>query len=211
MSKLMYLAKANPKFESNKDEFVARWRMHGAKGMSVTEMWKPTIAYVQAEVLHNEKLEGFNYEYDGIGYSITDDSIVVDYAAIPQEDIMGIVQDETETFAVPTSENLMFVEEIKLKDGFIGGVTAFLYYKDAETAKKVAETCKNIELATRIILDLKIDNEQFKSNYKAAIEISAKTFANLKKIVTTDAKEAVETADYATITREAVLWDRISE
>lgn len=212
MSKLIYMAKAHSKFDSKKDEFVARWRLHGAKGMNISFMWRSALSYIQAETIYDKKLNGFQYDFDGIGVSKKDESKDADFNNLTPEQIQEVTalgEDEKETFGIPTSENAMFVDEIKIKDGILGGITAFLFFKDRDAAKMEAEKCKDIELARRVILNMKDSNQQqFSSEYDAVIEISAESFDDIKEIVKTSAKHTVEGSDYAVLTREAVLWNR---
>src|ERR1700728_4689988 len=62
--KLIYLAKRNPGL--SRDDFLKRWRQHGALGMSLPR-WKNISRYVHCDVLHpTTDAAVLNDEYDGV-------------------------------------------------------------------------------------------------------------------------------------------------
>ena len=55
MLKLMYLAKRKPGFTT--DQFVCRWRMHGATAMA-QPLWRHALGYIQAEPIRPAPIAG---------------------------------------------------------------------------------------------------------------------------------------------------------
>ena len=98
MLKLVYLAKRKPGFAF--DDFVRRWRMHGARGMEGS-FWRHALAYVQAEPLRPTPVAGTSEAFDAIAiFAVRDDA----FAAMTPDDIAGaktMAQDELETFSAP--------------------------------------------------------------------------------------------------------------
>jgi hypothetical protein len=211
--KYMYLTKRKPGF--TRDAFTIRWRKHGALGMSLP-FWHHTLLYVQAEPIRPVPLPGASDDYDAIAYIVTSDESFT--AEATPEDKMGaetMLKDELETFAGPIPPVIMWLKEEVLKKGEPGGVTAFLFFTDASKSRQTAEHYQKSSAATRVVLnnrryDFQIPSFESVLPYKATIEVSASSLAALKTIMEPAQDAAWRRADLTVITREAVLWDRIS-
>lgn len=114
MIKLMYLARRKPGFSP--DDFTRRWRMHGAKGMSVS-MWRHAIGYSQAEPIRPVPIAGASDEYDAIACYIVKDEAFSDFLPEDAEGNAMLEQDELETFAGSIMPVAQFVNEEVLKPG----------------------------------------------------------------------------------------------
>jgi hypothetical protein len=75
MLKLIYLAKRKPGFTF--DQFVRRWRMHGARGMEQS-LWEKALGYVQAEPILPPPFASASSEYDAVAsFILRDDAFDV--------------------------------------------------------------------------------------------------------------------------------------
>lgn len=208
MIKLIYLAKRKPGFSF--DEFVCRWRQHGALGMS-QPLWRFALGYVQAEPIKPAPIAGASDDYDAVAcYMVTDDM----FTSITDDDMpgaMAMAQDELETFSGPIPEVSLWVSEEHIKPGELGGITAFLFFTDASTARGIAERASDAPQLNRIILNLQDDSrggpEANTLPYRAVVELSASNVPDLEAA----ASELLGDADVAVVTREAVLWDRLPQ
>jgi hypothetical protein len=211
--KYMYLTKRKPGF--TRDAFTIRWRKHGALGMSMP-FWHHSLLYVQAEPIRPAPVPGASDEYDGIAYIVTNDEAFT--AQTTPEDKIGaetMLKDELETFAGPIPPVMMWLKEEILKSGEPGGVTAFLFFTDAGKSRQTAEHYRKCSAANRVVLNNRRDDFQippFKSvlPYRATVEVSASCLAALKTIIEPGQDAVWRQADLLVVTREAVLWDRIS-
>jgi hypothetical protein len=209
----MYLTKRKPGF--TRDAFTARWRRHGALGISLS-FWRHSLLYVQAEPIRPVPIPGASDDYDAIAYIVTKDEAFTEEATA--QDKIGaetMLKDELETFAGPIPPVIMWLKEEILKKGEPGGVTAFLFFTDAGESTRTAEHYQKCGAANRVVLNSRRDDFQippFKSAlpYRATVEISAGSLAVLKTIIEPGQDAAWRRADLTVVTREAVLWDRIS-
>lgn len=210
--KSIYLAKRKPGFSH--DEFVIRWRKHGALAMSQSFFYNRMKLYVQAEIITPEPWAGAAKDYDAVAYLIqrpggelTSDEL---------SELAFMVTDEYETFAGPILPVLLQTEETVLKDGPPGGVTAFLFFSDIEKAAQVAAHYRSSPQARRISLNTRRDDLTYGDMsslvpYKAVVDISAASLGELTKLMGVSEVEAWRSADLVTVTRECVLWDRLGE
>jgi len=205
--KAMYLAKRHPSL--NRDAFLARWRMHGAKAMS-SAFWKNTLVYVQAEPVI---ISGFSDEYDAVSYNtkriIPSDSLKRKVSSPDEErDKKMTAEDELKTFATPIKpDRLFFADEYILKDGEPGGITVYLFFKNLSHAKSVAITCQEMDNATRIVFNTKRDDPNSLLPYEAIVEVTSGKQEDLIHFFNTK-KDLIQYADVAVIAKESVLWDR---
>ncbi len=211
MIKLIYLAKRKTGFTF--DEFVRRWRMHGATGMD-TPFWRHVLGYVQAEPILPAAIEGASEEFDAVACLITRDDA---FAAMDEADMEGAMRmaaDELETFSCPIPEVSLWVTEERIKPGVLGGITAFLFFKDMDVARAASEKAGQIEGLNRVTLNLRDDktvgNHANTLPYAAVLECSAYSVAILEQVLGRGEDSLLRTADLAVVTREAVLWDRLS-
>jgi len=211
--KYLYLTKRKPGFTP--DAFTIRWRKHGALGMSMP-LWHHSLLYVQAEVIRPLPVPGASDDYDGIAYIVTNDEA---FAAetTPEDKVSAetLLNDELETFAGPIPPVMLFLTEEILKKGEPGGVTAFLFFIDGRKAKPIAERYQKCRDANRVVLNNRRDDLQippFKSvlPYRAVVEVSANSASALNVILEPGQEAAWRQADLTVVTREAVLWDRMS-
>lgn len=211
MLKLIYLAKRKPGFTV--DEFVCRWRRHGALGMSLP-LWRFALGYVQAEPLRPAPIAGASDAFDAVAcYMVSDDM----FTAMGEADMPGAQQmaaDELETFAGPIPQVSLWVQEEQLRAGELGGITAFLFFRDAAAARGVADRARNAAGLHRITLNLRDDNrlgpEANTLPYAAVLELAAPAVPALADAVQPGTDNLLERADVAVVTRAAVLWDRIT-
>ncbi len=208
MMKLIYLARRKPGFTF--DEFVCRWRQHGALGMS-QPLWRFALGYVQAEPIKPAPIAGASDDYDAVAcYMVTDDM----FASMTDDDMpgaMAMAQDELETFSGPIPGVSLWVSEQHFKPGELGGITAFLFFTDASTARGIAERAGDAPQLNRVILNLQDDSrggsEANTLPYSAVVELSASNVPDLEAA----ASALLGDADVAVVTREAVLWDRLPQ
>jgi hypothetical protein len=213
MIKLFYLAKRKP--DLTRDQFIKRWRKHGALGMS-TAFWRHALTYVQAEPISPASIPGMSEEYDAIAYLTYADAAFSDKFT-PQDvtDSSMMLMDERETFAGPIPNVSFWLQEGALKVGDPGGTTAFLFFIDGGKAHQIAEGYKNSEGASRVAINTRRDDVSLGSfqtayPYRAVVEVAASNSANLKEVIGTDSAAPWRKSDLAIVAREAVLWDRLS-
>jgi len=208
MQKAIYLAKRKPSF--TRDQFVLRWRKHGALAMS-TSLWANTVGYVQAEAVQSMPFPGASDDYDGVAYIFQKEHVRTQQQIA---DSKMMETDEYETFAGLVLPVILIVEEKVLKKGVPGGVTAFLYFIDPARAAPIAEHY-SASAADRVILNVRRD-ELTKGDlssqipYKAVVEVSGYTLDTLKSVLESGDAAPWRTADLPVITRECVMWDRVS-
>ncbi|MHB9879987.1 EthD domain-containing protein [Pacificimonas sp. ICDLI1SI03] len=107
--KLIYLTRRNPAFA--RDEWTARWRQHGALGMS-RERWKNVQRYVHCDLIEPQQDESaFLGDHDGVGL-IWHRSIAHRNAHFADNEAQAVMEaDERETFAEKISLHCLSVEE----------------------------------------------------------------------------------------------------
>jgi hypothetical protein len=208
VEKSIYLTKCKPGFTH--DQFVWRWREHGALAMSKTFFQQNSVGYTQAEVIHPAAIPGADAEYNGV-------AIIVGRGHTrtrsEHEQLAEMLVDEFKTFAGPIVPVILRVDETVLKAGPLGGTTAFLFFLDPAAAQPVAAHYKDAD-ANRVVLNIRNEAEttgitSSEIPYKAVIEISARNVEALKGILGGDGAPWRK-ADLPLVTRECVMWDRMS-
>lgn len=215
MLKLMYLEKRNPAL--TRDQFTRRWRMHGARSMT-TKFTEYSLCYSQAEPIIPSPVPGGCEDYDAIAYNMISDNAFTD-PRTPETAAEGkmMTADELETFSQNISPNsILWVREEQVKPGEPGGVTAFLFFKDADLARQAAKSCQTVSDLNRVTLNLRqtdADKYGVKSTlpFEAIVELAAKDRATLVKVATGPAASAIASADLTVYTRECMMWDRLSD
>jgi hypothetical protein len=210
MQKLIYLAKRKPGFTF--DEFVCRWRKHGAFAMG-SPIWRHAIGYVQAEPIRPAPIPGASEEFDAVACYMIRDAM---FKEMTEEDAaagQAIAQDELETFAAPIPTVSLWVKEERIRAGELGGITAYLFFQSDATARDIADRARDIAGLNRITLNLR-DDESVGPDantlpYAAVVELSASSVAALAAAVGTEENALLPAADVAVVTRDAVLWDRL--
>ena len=115
MPKIVYIAERKPGF--SEEEFVARWRQHGALSMSLP-MWSNTERYVQASVVHPAPVAGASSAYDAVGVCwFYSDGQLGERSAEQLEEVRILAADELETFAQPIAPVCIAAVETVLKAG----------------------------------------------------------------------------------------------
>lgn len=209
MLKLIYLAKRKPGFTV--DEFVRRWRKHGALGME-QPLWRFTLGYVQAEPIRPAPIPGTSKEHDAIACLMTSDEM---FNAMTEEDMAGsarMAADELETFSAPIPTVSLWVNEERIRAGELGGITAFLFFGEMEAARETALRALDAEGLNRITLNVRDSGPLAAMNtlpYEAVVELSAPSVSSLSGALESNGEGLLPAADLAVVTREAVLWDRM--
>lgn len=209
MLKLIYLAKRKPGFTF--DDFVRRWRMHGARAME-QPLWKHAVGYVQVEPLRPAPIAGASEEFDAIACFMVRDNM---FAEMDEGDVEGaqrMAEDELETFAAPIPTVSLWVTEERYVGGALGGVSAFLFFAKEARARDVVERARSTADFTRVFLNVRQDDgplgpEANTLPYEAIVELSAPSVSRLGRAV--EAEGLLGKSDLAVVAREAVLWDRI--
>jgi len=208
MFKFAYLAKRNPSLTP--DRFMARWRRHGALAMG-NALWDDMLVYVQADPIRPAPLDGASNEFDAVCYAMSKDEKALTPPPPDQmEGVMAILNDELETFSGSIMPVSLPLTEKVLKKGPVGGVTAFLFFKDLQTAQATANTLAAAPGISRAVLNETrndIMTEGRTLPYAALVEIAAPQLDLLTAALGTNAKAAWKLADLAIIAKEAVLWD----
>lgn len=204
MRKSIYLSCRNSRLSH--DQFVRRWRQHGALAMSKS-FFRHIQAYVQAEVLVSPGFAHATQDYDAIAYIISSDR---QHTAAEIDELKDMVIDEYETFFDAILPHLIQVEERVVKAGPLGGTTAFLFFLDAGPAEDVALSMARSD-ADRVILNLRLEGQEMEGlsadiPYRAVVEASARDLRALADLVATD-----HGADLLAVTQECVMWDRLRE
>jgi hypothetical protein len=211
MLKLIYLARRKPGFTF--DEFIRRWRMHGARGMA-QPIWRHALGYVQAEPIRPAPIAGASEAYDAVACFMVRDEM---FAEFTEQDAAGsavMAADELETFAAPIPTTSLWVDEERVVDGELGGTAAYLFFADAETAREVAARARSTAGLSRVFLNRRRDDGPLGPGantlpYEAVVELSARDVPTLVAAVGSDGDGLLSRADVAVVTREAVLWDRL--
>ncbi|MEZ5569890.1 MAG: hypothetical protein R3E54_16390 [Halioglobus sp.] len=210
MLKLIYLARRRPGFTF--DEFVRRWRRHGALGMQQT-FWRHALAYVQAEPVRLPAVADAAAEFDAVACFITDDDMFTD---MDDDDIAGsasMAADELETFSGPIADVSLWVREERIQPGELGGFTAFGFFADAGVAREAATRAGATGGFNRVTLNLRDDTalgpQANTLPYRAVVELSASGSLQLAAALDQQEGQLLADAQVRLITREAVFWDRL--
>ncbi|MCA9512374.1 MAG: hypothetical protein KC560_16815, partial [Myxococcales bacterium] len=199
MLKLVYLAKRKPGFAF--DDFVRRWRMHGARGMEGS-FWRHALAYVQAEPLRPTPVAGTSEAFDAIAiFAVRDDA----FAAMTPDDIAGaktMAQDELETFSAPIPTTALWVDEERLLDGEFGGIAAYLFFADEVSARAAAALALASGALHRIVVNRRRDAGPFGPQadtlpYGAIVELAASSVDALTNALGAGNAGLVAAADVA--------------
>jgi hypothetical protein len=111
--KLLYLAKRKP--ELNRDQFMRRWRKHGALGMSFT-LWTDVESYAHCDIRgeidgagqgHDSPFDGFGMIWYHPGGSAS--------GSVPEEG-EAMLADEMETFSAPVPTAMLLGHEYRAVD-----------------------------------------------------------------------------------------------
>ncbi len=211
MMKLIYLAKRKPGFTF--DEFVCRWRRHGALCMA-QPLWRFALGYVQAEPILPPPITGASGDYDAVACYMVRDEMFTGMTEDDMPGAMKMAEDELETFSGPIPEVSLWVSEESLKDGELGCVTAFLFFRDAVAARTGAAKARDVAGLNRVVLNLRDDSRVGPGGntlpYMAVVELSAQNVPELEKAVNPVSGNLFAEADVAVVTRPAVMWDRIT-
>ena len=207
MLKLIYLAKRKPGFGF--DDFVRRWRMHGARGMEGS-FWRHVIGYVQAEPIRPAPLDGATDEFDAVACMMVNDDAFAEPPNMDEE--MAMAKDELETFSASIPSTSLWVQEERVVDGPLGGVAAYLFFASEAAARDAVEACRTKSGFSRVVLDVRHDDGPLGPGantlpYAAVVELGAADIPALSSAF--ESTGVVPTADVAVLTREAVLWDRM--
>jgi hypothetical protein len=211
MLKLIYLADRKPGFSF--DEFVCRWRKHGALGMA-QPLWRYALAYVQAEPVKPAPIAGCNDEYDAIACFVVADEM---FEGMTEQDVAGamaMAEDELETFSTAIANVSLWVREEVLKPGELGGITAYLFFDTAADARRTAEQASEQSGFNRVTInerdDVSLGPEMNTLPYAAIVELSATSIPALTSALSSDGDGLLSSSSLSVVTREAVLWDRLS-
>jgi hypothetical protein len=204
MAKLIYIAKRNPKF--TREQFIARWRKHGALAMS-QQLWRQAARYVQASSIPSPSIEGASETYDAVGVLwFKDDSHMVAPTPADVADVAEMAQDEFETFAGPVAPGRMRVDEQELSNRGAGRTTAYLFFFDVSAAQRAAERAASRNEAHRVVLNTARAHAERGLAYSAAVEIAALDLVGLQRALG-DGGLLDFSPDLAIVAREAVLWE----
>jgi len=210
MLKLIYLARRKPGFTF--DEFVRRWRKHGALAMA-QPIWRHAVGYVQAEPIRPAPLAGASEEFDAVACFMIRDEM---YSEMNEEDMAGatlIAADELETFSAAIPTVSLWVKEEHIRAGELGGISAYLFFENPSNAREIAERASEAEGFNRIILNLRDDErlgpEANTLPYGAVVELSASSIPSLATAVRSNGDGLLPASNVAMVTREAVLWNRL--
>ncbi|MBM3347466.1 MAG: hypothetical protein FJY55_13360 [Betaproteobacteria bacterium] len=130
--KLIYLARRNPAL--TREAFTARWRRHGALGMSMPR-WVNIRRYVHCDVLQ-PGIPGVDESHDGVGL-VWHRSPEARARHRADNGSQGVMEaDEAETFAEPVYNSCLLAQEFILKDGEIGPVKLIRFVERADGVAK---------------------------------------------------------------------------
>ena len=208
MPKAIYLTSRKPGFDH--DQFVKRWREHGALAMS-KGFFKNMLAYSQAEIIQPAVLPGTTQDFDAIAF-IT--MRPYQHSQSDLDELQEMIIDEHETFVRPIAPNILQVDERIVTAGPPGGFTACLFFLDEAAAEPVALHYGRAG-ANRVVLntrrdDLTVGELSSMNPYRGVVEVSAPNPDALKAILGLESDAPWRQADLAAITRECVMWDRLS-
>jgi hypothetical protein len=140
--KLIYLARRRP--DMNREDFVTRWRQHGALGMS-RPRWKNIARYVHCDVLNaGADIPGISDDYDGVGmiWHKSPQARATHRADVSSQTDME--SDEEKTFREPVANFcLLAAETQRSMPGSIDGSTVklirFLKYADPSQCDRLSQ------------------------------------------------------------------------
>ena len=213
MLKMIYLARRKPGFSL--DDFIRRWRKHGALGME-QPLWRQAVGYVQAEPIRPVPIRGASEDFDAVACFIVRDEM---FSEMDDNDVAGaaiMAEDELLTFAEPTLDVCLWVKEEHIRPGALGGITAFLFFEQDAAARECAELASHVPDLHRITLNLRDDAplgpDIHTLPYQAVVELSTHDVPTLAAALgASEGSPLLSAADLAVVTREAVLWDRLPE
>ena len=200
MPKIIYLAERKPGFSD--EEFVARWRQHGALAMSLS-IWSNTKRYIQASVVHPASVPGASDAFDCVGVCwMYEVGQLGEMTAQQMEDAQTLAVDELETFAYPIAPICMAVDETVLKAGE-APITAYAFFNDAAGARQLAEQAASMDATRRVALNIKSPGIGLGLNlpYQAVVEVSAMDQMALSGL-------DLAAADVAVVAHDAVIWPK---
>lgn len=210
MQKLIYLARRKPGFTT--DEFVCRWRRHGALGMA-QPLWRFALGYVQSEPIRPAAIPGASEDYDAIACFMIRDEMFDQMNDADMAGAIAMAEDELETFSAPIPTTSLWVKEEPIRPGELGGITAYLFFEDAGNAREIAERNRKSAGLNRVILNLRDDAARGPDMntlpYQAIVELSSSSLSSLADSIGPDGQDALQASDLGVITRDAVLWDRL--
>jgi len=209
--KLIYLARRKPGFSF--DDFVRRWRLHGARGMQQS-IWRHALGYVQAEPIRPAPIAGASDAFDAVAYLMLGDEAFAHRTELDAAESRAIAADELETFAAPIPTSSLWVDEERLRNGDLGGATAFLFFADGARAREVATRAGSASGLSRIVLNARRDDAPLGPGantlpYQAIVELSACDIGTLAAAVGSVGSRLLAESDVAVVAREAVLWHRL--
>jgi len=211
MLKLIYLARRKPGLTF--DEFVRRWRRHGALAMA-QPLWRFSLAYVQAEPIRPAPVPLASQEYDAVAcYMVRDDM----FSSMDEDDLPGalaMAEDELETFSAPIPGVSLWVDEEHIRAGELGGITAFLFFRSVAAARAAAGRGSQGRDIHRITLNLRNNALAGPGGntlpFEAVLELAASSLPGLAGVLGSGEGSLLHACDVAMVTREAVLWNRLS-
>jgi hypothetical protein len=132
--KLIYLARRNPAL--TREAFTARWRRHGALGMSMPR-WVNIRRYVHCDVLQSG-IPGVAEGYDGIGliWHRSPEARVRHRADNSSQGQME--DDEAQTFAEPVYNFCLLAQEFVMKEEGTGTVKLIRFVERSKEMSKAA-------------------------------------------------------------------------
>ncbi len=209
MLKLIYLARRKPGLDF--DQFVRRWRQHGALGMQ-QPFWRQALCYVQAEPILPTPIAGASEDFDAVAYFMLRDAT---FDEMTGEDNIGsalMAADELETFSAPIPSTSLWVDEETIKAGERGGITAFLFFEDASTAATAAAWVRDATGLERVILNRTSEAMAAMNTlpFATVLEVSAPNLSLLSAALQANDRQLLATSELTVVTREAVLWDRLA-
>jgi len=203
MLKMIYLAKRHPDFD--REQFLIRWRQHGALATEQPS-WRHTQLYVQSEPLAPAPLVRASNAYDALAVFGFAPELFTEQTEADAASAEIMIEDELKTFAEPTFNHCLWVKQQVLRDGALGGVSAYLFYADAEEAATAGRQLASENVLHRVVLDLRDDSllgaDAQTLEYQAVVECSAGKLATLTDAVEFHANHA----DLLLMTRDTVMW-----
>lgn len=209
MLKLIYLARRKPGLDF--DQFVRRWRQHGALGMQQS-FWRQALCYVQAEPILPAPIAGAAEDFDAVAYFMLRDATFDEMTGEDNISSALMAADELETFSAPIPSTSLWVDEETIKAGEHGGITAFLFFADASMAEAAAARVHDATGLERVILNRTSETMATMNTlpYTAVLELSAPNLSLLSAALQANDRKLLATSDLTVVTREAVLWDRLA-
>jgi len=175
-------------------------------------IWRHAVGYVQGEPILPAPIAAASEEFDAVACFMTRDDMFGD---MTEEDAAGsakMAADELETFSEPIPNTCLWVQEEHIRPGELGGITAYLFFANAAAARDVARDASKADDFNRICLNLRDDRmgEMNTLPFAAVLELSCSSIAGLNAALGFGSDSLLSTADLAVVSRDAVLWDRIT-